>query len=120
MKYTLLTGVTGLVGRYLLRDLLERDVPVAVLVRSSRVESAAQRVEAVMPMWEEAAGRSLPRPVVLEGELCQELLGLNADSRAWVAGHCDTILHNAASMVFREDKHGEPFRTNVGGMENVL
>ena len=30
------------------------------------------------------------------------------------------MLHNAASMTFRENKHGEPFRTNVDGMKNVL
>ena len=30
MRYLYLTGATGLVGRYLLRDLLARDVPVAV------------------------------------------------------------------------------------------
>jgi thioester reductase-like protein len=120
MKYLLLTGATGLVGRYLLRDLLAADVPVAVLCRSNRVEPAAQRLEVLMQRWESLAGRSLPRPVVLEADLRQPLLGLAADDQAWIAAHCDRILHNAASMTFREDKHGEPFRTNNEGMRNVL
>jgi thioester reductase-like protein len=120
MKYLLLTGATGLVGRYLLRDLLAIDAPVAVLSRSNRVESAVQRVEALMERWERIAGRSLPRPVVLEADLRQPMLGLDEQNRGWIADNCDCILHNAASMTFREDKHGEPFRTNSEGMRNVL
>ncbi|MCH5376515.1 MAG: SDR family oxidoreductase, partial [Planctomycetes bacterium] len=45
MKYTLLTGSTGLLGGFLLRDLLLRDVRVAVVVRPSRQETAEQRVD---------------------------------------------------------------------------
>ncbi len=120
MKYVLLTGSTGLVGRYLMRDLLANDLPVAVVCRSNRVESATQRVEAVMARWEGLSGRSLRRPVVLEGDLRQPLLGLDAQGQAWVQANCDVVLHNAASMMFREDKEGEPFRTNVDGMRHVL
>ena len=120
MKYTLLTGATGLVGRYLLRDLLALDIPVAVLTRSNRVEPATQRIEALMSRWQRLAGRNLPRPVVIEADLRQPLLGLTSEARRWVAANCDRMLHNAASMTFREDKHGEPFRTNVEGMRNVL
>lgn len=120
MKYTLLTGATGLVGGYLIRDLLEKDVPVAVISRGNRVESAAGRIEAVMQRWERLAGRSLPRPVVLEGDLRQPMLALSKESLDWIAENADRILHNAASMTFREDDHGEPFRTNVEGMQNVL
>ena len=47
MDYLLLTGCTCLVGRYVLRDLLDLDQRVAVLVRPDRVETSRQRVEAV-------------------------------------------------------------------------
>jgi len=120
MQYLLLTGATGLVGRYLLRDLLAADVPVAVVCRSTKFETAAQRVEALMRRWDSLAGRSLPRPVVLEADLREPMIGLSAVDQAWVAANCDRILHNAASMTFREDKYGEPFRTNNDGMRNVL
>ena len=120
MNYLLLTGATGLVGRYLLRDLLAAEVSVAVLVRSNRLESAAQRVEAVMDRWERLEGRCLPRPVVLDADLREENLGLGAGHLRWIADNCDSILHNAASMAFRQDSHGEPFRTNVDGMRNML
>ena len=52
MNYLFLTGVTGLVGRYVLRDLLALDVPVAVICRSSVAESAQSRIESVMERWE--------------------------------------------------------------------
>ncbi len=120
MKYLLLTGATGLVGRYLLRDLILADVPVAVLCRSNRVEPASQRLEVLMQRWERLEGRSLPRPVVLEADLRQPMLGLGSDDLAWIRDNCDRILHNAASMTFREDKHGEPFRSNNEGLQNVL
>ena len=47
MSYVLLTGATGLVGHYLLRDLLLADVRVAVIGRPTRAESVHQRVEAI-------------------------------------------------------------------------
>jgi thioester reductase-like protein len=121
MNYCLLTGATGLVGGYLLRYLLDADVSIAVLVRPTRMESAAARIDAVMRRWEALSNRSLRRPVVLEGNLCDPLLGLDEDSRHWIASHCDRVIHNAASMTFRENQRtGEPFRTNVDGVRNLL
>ena len=120
MKYLLLTGATGLVGRYLLRDLLAANVPVAVVCRSNRVEPASQRIEVLMQRWDRLSGRSYSRPVVIEADLREPGLGISPADRAWIASHCDRVLHNAASMTFREDKHGEPFRTNNDGMRNVL
>ncbi len=120
MRYCLLTGATGLVGRYLLRDLLAAGVPMAVVTRRERLLSASQRIEAVMNHWEEEQGRTLPRPVVLEGDLSQPGLGLDASARRWLTRYCDTLLHSAASMAFRPDARGEPWRTNVEGLEHLL
>ena len=58
-----MTGAVGFLGRYVLRDLLLAEVPVAVLVRDSKSESAQQRVETVMSHWDNEVGRALPRPV---------------------------------------------------------
>ena len=120
VAYLLLTGSTGLVGRYLLRNLLQAEVPVAALVRGGTLSPAAHRMEAVMNHWEQQAGHALPRPVVLEGELTEPQLGLAAGPRRWVARHVGSVLHCAASMTFREDRRGEPFRTNVEGTRNLL
>jgi nucleoside-diphosphate-sugar epimerase len=46
--YTLLTGDTGLTGRYLLRDLTRSGHRVALLTRDGRVSPAADRVAEVV------------------------------------------------------------------------
>ncbi|MBC8351967.1 MAG: SDR family oxidoreductase [Planctomycetes bacterium] len=119
-EYLLLTGSTGLLGRYLIRDLLLGGHRLAVLARPSRRESAADRIEAIMQMWEAELGRLLPRPICLEGDICEEGLGLHASSRKWVADHCSKMLHSAASLAFHADDSGEPYRSNVGGTKNML
>jgi nucleoside-diphosphate-sugar epimerase len=117
MSYLFLTGATGLVGRYLLRDLLAAGEPVAAMVRPGKGPAA---LEAIMQRWEQEAGRALSRPVILEGNLCLPEVLPDEAQRRWLATHCDRILHCAASMTFREDKHGEPFRTNCDGVRHVL
>jgi len=121
MKHLLLTGATGLVGRYLLRDLLQRGHNVAVIVRGDGDQSAAERVEEILHMWEQRAGITLPRPVCLEGDVTAEGMGLTNEGLAWVAGNCDTMLHNAASLAFiGADRAGEPWRTNLDGTRHVV
>lgn len=121
MSYFLLTGATGLLGNYLLRDLLSADVPVAVIARSSRRMSARQRIEAAMCVWDAELGRPLPRPVVMEGDISQPELGLDANDVRWVAEYCSAVINNAASLTFHStSEDGEPWRSNVGGTRNVL
>lgn len=121
MAYTLLTGVTGLLGRYLVKDLLLAGQPIAVLVRPTRRANARQRVENVMAYWDEHLERTLPRPVVLDGDITEPDLGLDARAIRWVAEHCDTMLHNAASLSFiSTGPTSEPWRSNVEGTKNVL
>ena len=121
MGYQLLTGATGLLGRYLLRDGLLAGLPIAVVVRRSRIASAQRRVDGVMRHWDETLGRALPRPVVLEGDICDEGLGLDGRSLDWISENCDSVLHNAASLTFiAESDDGEPWRSNVQGTQNVL
>jgi thioester reductase-like protein len=121
MAYQLLTGATGLLGSYLLKDLETAGRPVAVAVRASRTESARQRVETILAGWEHRLRRVLPRPVVLECDIGEPLLGLDDVGIDWVTRNCDGILHNAASVSFdANEKTGEPYRSNVEGTRNVL
>ena len=120
---TLLTGATGLIGRYLLADFSRSRLPVAVIVRSSRFRSANERIESVFVGLERRFGRSFVRPVVLEGDLTQAHLGLSRDQQDWVARNCGRVLHSAASLSFKpavEHSDGEPYRTNVEGTERLL
>ena len=120
MKYIALTGATGLLGSYLLKDLLRRDIPVLALIRSSRRESAQQRIEGILRRFEAQLGRALPRPVIMETDLHKPELGLTKAQINWISQHVESILHNAASLTFVADESGEPYASNVKGMQHVL
>jgi len=121
MSYLLLTGATGLLGSYLLGAALRAGRRVAVVSRASRTESIGQRIEALVVRWERESGRVLPRPVVLEGDLHQPDLGLDARRLRWVARHCHAVLHCAASLTFESgNRDEEPWRSNLDGTRHVL
>ena len=108
--YYLLTGSTGLLGRYLLRDLLREGKRVAVLARPTEHETACQHVEAVMGHWESVAGYGHGRSIVLEGDICRPGLGLDRASFEWVAAHCRAVVHRAASITFARINAASPKR----------
>ncbi len=71
--------------------------------------------------WEEQQGRSLPRPVVLAGDITQPDFGLSPEQIKWTAENCDGMLHNAASLSFvTTGRDAEPWRSNVVGTQNAL
>jgi thioester reductase-like protein len=119
-RAVLLTGATGLLGRYLLRDLLHSGQRVAVLARDSADATAAQRIAELHAWCAETLGRSLPAPVVLAGDLNLAHAGLDGADRRWLAQHADRVLHAAASLSFRQTPDGEPWRTNVEGTRRLL
>jgi thioester reductase-like protein len=94
---------------------------VAVLVRPSRRQTARQRIELLLAKWDEEFGEPLPRPVVLEGDITQDDLGLDANDLRWATEYCTAIINNAASLTFHATSEaGEPYRSNVTGTTNVL
>ena len=120
-SYVLLTGATGLVGRYLVRDLLLKGVRLAVLVRPTKKLTAHERMESVLQYWERELNRSMPRPIVLTGDVNQHELGLSELDLEWLKENCDHVIHNAAVLSFYgSDQKQEPWRTNFGGTQNVI
>ena len=119
--YTLLTGATGLVGRYLVRDLLLNGHQLAVVVRGSRKAAPRERIEQILQHWEEELGTALPRPVVLSGDIAEPGFGLSDSDREWVHKNVNCIIHSAAILEFYgKDRSGEPWRTNLGGTRNMI
>lgn len=117
----LLTGATGLLGRFLLRDVSAQGRRVAVLVRGGTTAGAEARVDDLLRDWWEVAGVEVPRPVVLEGDITTPGLGLSATARDWVEANVDEVVHAAASLAFdRRERDGEPYASNVGGTARVL
>ena len=126
MAYYLLTGASGLLGSYLLRDCLLAGRRMAVLVRPTETQSARERVEATLAHWEAPYGRAskspqLPRPVVLEGDLSRPDMNLTASDLRWITNHCQAVIHSAASLAFfGPDRRKEPWLTNVEGTRCLL
>ena len=120
-SYILLTGATGLLGRSLLRDLAAAGRRIAVIVRGSKTAGAAERVDELLADWREIAGVDVPCPVVLEGDLSADGLGLTAQQRSWIAGNVREVIHSAASLSFQlRESDGEPYTSNVTGTRNML
>ncbi len=121
--FLLLTGSTGLVGGLVLAQLMTSEIPVAVLVRGNRRQTAAVRAEFLLRRLEERFARHFVRPIILAGDLCQPGLGLSDADRRWIASNCGSVIHSAANLLFRpasEHPDNEPYRTNVEGTRHLL
>lgn len=117
----LLTGATGMIGRYLLKELLLSGVDIAVLVRATDEAHAQRRVGEICSYWEQRLGYKLPRPRCLVGDLAAPGCGLTNRDLGWLRNHCGEIISNAASMQFQSThQEDEPYRTNVGGARHIM
>jgi len=105
----LLTGATGMVGMYVLRELLARRMRVVVLLRGplgSSLERLARATSAIGVDLAESmrAGRVLPAEGTLPASLPHPI---------W--GRTDDIIHCAACLQLFGDGSDEPHLTNVQG-----
>ncbi len=111
---TLLTGATGFLGHYILRELLTRSRRVVALLRAPLDETR----ERLWSMTRRIGFDCQPYAdkgmlVTMEGALPDDL----PDSE-W--GPTDDILSCAASLQLHANGNGEPFRTNINGVEMLL
>lgn len=96
-----LTGATGFLGAFVLRDLLSRRSrvkKVICLVRAPDAERGLNRLREGSTdrgVWDEEWIESQKLEVVI-GDLSLELFGLGQENWARVAGEADIVLHNGA------------------------
>ncbi len=120
-RYLVLTGATGLVGRFVLRELLAAGARVAVLCRDATAELARQRIETLVSDWERTSGRRWPRPLILLGDLRRPQLGLDAATLGWWREHVAEVVHSAASLQFyAANERDEPWQTNLHGVAELV
>ncbi len=118
MSYTLLTGSTGSIGSFLLRDALLKGTKLAVLARG---EKGYQRVVRAIDVMNEFFGESLTVPKIIDGDLTRAQAGISSADQAWLAENCSKILHCAGVVKFQADgKSGEPYLTNVDGTRALI
>lgn len=117
----LLTGATGFMGAFCLRDLLRLEGvrQIVCLVRAKDDDVAMQRVRETMTRYGLWRQELSIRIVALAGDLAQPQLGLNNATYRRLTAECDVIFHTAAHISFIEpyQTHRE---TNVMGVINLL
>ncbi|MFI8007292.1 amino acid adenylation domain-containing protein [Streptomyces sp. NPDC086010] len=116
----LLTGASGFLGAFLLRDLIEStDGPVDCLVRAGDERRAADRLRTNLEhygLWRPRYA-DLIRP--LPGDLAAPGLGLAPGDRAALARRLGPVLHNGARVNFAA-AYGDLRAPNVAGTEELL
>ena len=96
-----LTGATGFLGAFILRELLaraQRVKKVVCLVRSSDAQKALQRIRELSTdrgVWDEEWVASARLEIVL-GDLNQPSFGMDEDTWTRVATVADVVVHNGA------------------------
>ncbi|KAI6104324.1 hypothetical protein F5141DRAFT_182380 [Pisolithus sp. B1] len=101
MLTVFLTGATGYLGAFVLRDLLrheERVQKVVCLIRGASVEKALDRLRESSSdrgVWDETWVTSGRLEVVI-GDLGQDRFGMDSETWSRVAADTDVVLHNGA------------------------
>jgi amino acid adenylation domain-containing protein/thioester reductase-like protein len=116
----LLTGPTGFLGAFLLRDLLqETRARIYCLMRGNSSHEAAVRLKQVLDHYELSSISENPRIIPLRGDLSQPFLGISADRFEQLSWELDAIYHSGAAVDFTASYETlKP--SNVLGTEEVL
>ncbi|MER6989184.1 thioester reductase domain-containing protein [Saccharopolyspora hirsuta] len=117
-EHVLLTGATGFLGSFLLRDLLRRtSARVHCLVRGANDQEAADRLRRAIEWYE--TGVDLDRVEIVRGDLGEPGLGLTAEAFDELARTADVVFHAGANVNWIYP-YPELKQVNVGGTEEVL
>jgi thioester reductase-like protein len=120
IDHVLLTGATGFVGAFLLRELLRQtDARIHCLVRADSPQQGLARLRDALAgygLWQDGFAARLS---IVTGDLAAPGLGLDATARDRLETTIDVILHNGAQV-----HHLMPYEqlraANVGGTVEVL
>lgn len=120
-RYTLLTGATGFLGRYLLRDLLVQNERVAVLARPAQHQSVRERIETILQGWERQLQQYLPRPQYFVGDVCQDQCGLTESDCVWIRRNCRRVVHCIGQASPDESCHDSVLpQANIDSVQRML
>ncbi len=119
-RSVLLTGATGFLGAYVLRDLIDlTTAEIACLVRADNAQEGVQRIRNNLEQYGLWRDGDEARLYPLIGDLSSPRLGLSESGFADAANRIDAIIHNGGMVNFLApyDRHEA---ANVGGTREVL
>lgn len=116
----LLTGATGFIGAFLLRELLNKTTAlIYCLIRAENIETAKQRILTTLQKYQIWDNSYSERIIPIVGDLAKPKLGLSALEFANLAKQIDIIYHNGARV-----NHTEPYNrlkpANVLGTQEIF
>ena len=119
-KRIFLTGATGFLGAYLLRELIDKTkANIYCLVRAADSDAADRRLINNLQrysLWDKKIG---DRIIPVVGDLSKPRLGIDADAFENLAGAIDTIYHSAAMLNYVYP-YSAMKAANVLGTQEVL
>ena len=122
MRNIFITGATGFLGSYILRELLRNEeISPIVLVRNKKGESADRRIDRVLRyFYGDKNYKIIARRIrIVEGEVDKRSLGINDKIRESLANEIDEIYHSAAVAQFRMPL-AKIRKSNVDGTKNIF
>lgn len=129
VETVLLTGVTGTLGPYLLRDLAARDhiKKIICLIRKSGKQTPAERLVARLEQTSLKDEVNMEKVVCVNGNLAEKWLGMTEEEYNNLADEVECIFHSAvradhtAKYMKATESRKQHIRTvNVGGMIKLL
>ncbi len=114
-----LTGATGFVGSFILRELLERPATqVVCLVRARDAAHAMERIEEKLRRYGLWQDRYAGRVEAVAGNVGEADLGLDPETYVALAKRCNVVLHNGAMVDFTQGLDALR-KTNVEGVRQI-
>ncbi|ALF52749.1 polyketide synthase [Nostoc piscinale CENA21] len=98
-KKIFLTGSTGFLGAFIIRELLEQtDAELYCLVRASSLQEGKNKLYKNLEQYGIGQDELNPRIIPVIGDLSQPMLGLGAELFQALATNIDTIYHSGALL----------------------
>ena len=115
----MITGATGFLGAYLVRDLLKIKEKLYCLVRCKYAEIGLKRIRENMEKYKLWKSEYENRLIIVPGDLQLEFFGLSSENYNILCKTIDVIYHNAAMVNYITNYNAHRL-TNVIGTFNII
>ncbi|AKT42957.1 amino acid adenylation domain-containing protein [Chondromyces crocatus] len=120
LRHLLLTGATGFMGAFLLRDLLSRtDAQIHCLVRAADTAHGLRRILEMVRRYTSWTPEDVSRIVPIPGDLARARLGLSDEQLAFLTENVDAIYHSGADVNY-VNPYFSHRDANIGGTREIL